>query len=68
MQVDGEGLLVDWDNYRVDLAPVTSFPGSSTLTWSEASFIHDPDLCMNEMKEQIQSHNNRHFAKITEIQ
>ena len=28
----------------------------------------DPDLCVNEMKEHIQIHNNRHFAKITDIQ
>ena len=30
--------------------------------------IDDPDLCVNEMKEHIQNHNHRHFAKITEIQ
>ena len=29
---------------------------------------YDPDLCVNEMKEQIQSHNNRHFANIILIQ
>ena len=29
---------------------------------------NDPNLCVNEMKEQIKIHNTRHFAKITEIQ
>ena len=28
--------------------------------------IGDPNLCVNEMKEQIQNHNHRNFAKITE--
>ena len=28
----------------------------------------DPDLCVNKMKEQIQNHNHRDFAKITKIQ
>ena len=32
------------------------------------SRLIDLDLCMNEMKENIQNHNHRHFAKITEIQ
>ena len=29
---------------------------------------NDPYLCVKEMKEHIQNHNHKHFAKITEIQ
>ena len=35
---------------------------------ADCSDITDPDLCVNELKEHIQSHNNRHFAKIKEIE
>ena len=28
----------------------------------------DPDLCVKEMKEHIQNHNHRHFAKIKKIE
>ena len=34
----------------------------------EVCYDCDPDLCVNEMKEHIQNHTHRHFAKITEIQ
>ena len=33
-----------------------------------AKKLIDLDLWVNEMKEHIQSHNHRHFAKIIEIQ
>ena len=34
----------------------------------DCSDTTDPYLCVNEMKERIQNHNNIHFAKITKIQ
>ena len=40
-----------------------------TTHWKGINVYYvDPDLCVNEMKEQIQNHNHRHFAKITKIQ
>ena len=46
--------------YKVDIMRRPSIPNNTKYC--------DLDLCMNEMKEHIQNHNNRHFAKITEIQ
>ena len=35
---------------------------------ADCSDTTNPDLCVKKMKEQIQSHNNKHFAKITKRQ
>ena len=66
-------LSVDYGLHLVKLDSLIQFewpPWEFESSWNSCFYmiIVDPDLCVNEMKEHIQNHNNRHFANITEIQ